>query len=59
MKVSKEAIETIKTVTIAVLITGAVAFVGGVKYQIHTQNTIDAAVKSAVSQNVASQSPKK
>lgn len=49
MKLSKQTIETIKTVVIAVLVTLVVAFVCGMKYQAHNQAVIDNAVKSAVS----------
>ena len=50
MKLSKQTIETIKTVVIAVLVTMVVAFVCGMKYQVHNQSAIDSAVKAAIVQ---------
>lgn len=44
----KPIIETIKTVTIAVLITAIVFFIAGVKYQESTQSTVDKKVNDAV-----------
>ena len=48
MKLSKQTIETIKTVVIAVLVTMVVAFVCGMKYQAHNQAAIDNAVRVSV-----------
>lgn len=49
MKLTKESRETLKTIVIAVLITGIVAFVAGMKYQAHVQNQVKAEAKSIVS----------
>lgn len=46
----KPIIETIKTVTIAVLITAIVFFIAGVKYQESTQSNVDKKVNDAVAQ---------
>lgn len=46
-KLKKSTIEAIKTVTIAVLVTALVAFIGGVKYANKQQAQIDQAVKKA------------
>lgn len=46
---SRNAIETVKTVVIAVLITGVVAFVGGMYFQGHLSAQVQAAVVEATS----------
>lgn len=51
MKITKQTVETVKTIVIAVLVTGIIAFVGGMKYEAHNAQRVDSAVKSAV-QNV-------
>lgn len=55
----KPIIETIKTVTIAVLITAIVFFIAGVKYQQSTQSNTDKQVKEAVAQIKVEQPSKK
>ncbi len=57
MKPSKTTIETIKTVIIAVLITGIIAFVGGMKYEAHNNQKVESAVK-AVQATVAVEAKK-
>ncbi len=47
-KVNKQAVETVKTVVIAVLITGIVAFVGGMKYAEHQEARVTRASTTAV-----------
>ena len=46
-KLNKQAIETVKTVVIAVLLSAMVAFVAGVKYEQIAQSEIDEAVQAA------------
>lgn len=41
--------ETLKTITITVLITAIAAFVGGMRYQAHINNQVKAEAKSIVS----------
>jgi hypothetical protein len=48
IKPKKQTIETIKTVTIAVLVTAVIAFIAGVQYQESRQHEIDTAVDNAV-----------
>jgi Tfp pilus assembly protein PilE len=45
MKVDKE---TIKTIVIAVLVTGVITFIGGMTYQNHINTDKSQAVKSAI-----------
>ena len=45
-KVSRSAVETLKTVIIAVLITGIIAFIGGVKYQQYQSDSVKSQAKS-------------
>lgn len=45
---SKNAIETVKTVVIAVLITAICAFVAGMKFQAREHTQVQTAVNSAV-----------
>jgi hypothetical protein len=64
MKVPKQTIETTKTVVIAVLITGVIAFVGGMQYQSSLQAQTNAQVKQAVAgvetnANASVETPKK
>lgn len=47
-KVNKSLVETVKTVLIAVMITGVVAFVAGMHYQNNLTSDKQTAVKSAV-----------
>jgi Tfp pilus assembly protein PilE len=49
MKIQKETVETIKTVVIAVLVTGILAFVAGMKYQNHYSNSVKTEAKNMVS----------
>jgi hypothetical protein len=49
-KINKQTVETVKTVVIAVLITGAVAFVGGMKFNASQNAQAEARVQSAVQQ---------
>lgn len=46
---TKERVETLKTVTIAVLVTGIIAFIGGAKYQANQHNQVQVQAKSIVS----------
>ena len=45
-KVNKQAVETAKTVIIAVLITAIVAFIGGMRYAEHQEARVTQAAKS-------------
>lgn len=47
-KPSKGTIETIKTVIISVLVTGIIAFIGGMQYAQHQQSVLETAVQTAV-----------
>lgn len=49
-KINKQTVETVKTVVIAVLITGAIAFVGGMKFNASQNAQADARVNAAVQQ---------
>ncbi len=49
---NKQVIETVKTVVIAVLITGVVAFVCGMNYQSNRQAEVQSAVEQAQSTEV-------
>jgi uncharacterized protein (UPF0333 family) len=49
-KPSKQAIETVKTVVIAVLVTSIVAFVAGMRYQANVHSSTEAKVSQAVAQ---------
>lgn len=55
MGIKKETYETLKTITIAVLVSSIIAFVGGVQFQKTQDKQVNSAVNSAVNQ-VASQS---
>ena len=57
-KISKQTIETTKTVVIAVLITGVIAFVGGMRYQASLHAATETKVKQAVA-GVQTEQPKK
>lgn len=46
---NQKTIETIKTIVIAVLVTGIIAFVGGMKYQAHVNSQVKSEAKSIVS----------
>lgn len=46
-KPSKQAIETVKTVAIAVLITAIVAFIGGMQFQSREHAQVQAAVQAS------------
>lgn len=48
-KPSKTTVETVKTVLIAVLVTGVVAFIGGMHYQSAQNAQVKAAVVEATS----------
>lgn len=45
--INKTQIETIKTITIAILITGIVAFVAGMRYQASQDMQVKSAVQAA------------
>lgn len=47
---SKNAVETVKTVVIAVLVTAIIAFIGGMKFQAREHSQTQSAVNSAVAQ---------
>lgn len=49
IKPRKQVIETVKTVTIAILVTAIVAFICGMAYANKQHSEIDQAVKSATS----------
>jgi hypothetical protein len=53
-KIKRGTIEAIKTVLIAVLITGLLAFIGGMQYQKHQQAEVQKAVKAVQAQAVES-----
>lgn len=46
---NKQTIETLKTVTITVLVTGILAFVAGMKYQANVHDQVKSEAKSIVS----------
>lgn len=52
-KLNKQTVETAKTVVIAVLITGIVAFIGGMKYAQHQEARVTQAAVTAVTAPVA------
>lgn len=45
---TKNTVETVKTVTIAVLVTAIIAFIGGMKFQAREHAQVQGAVNSAV-----------
>jgi cell division protein FtsN len=45
---TKNTIETVKTVVIAVLVTAIIAFIGGMKFQAREHAQVQSAVNSAV-----------
>lgn len=47
-KVNKQAVETAKTVVIAVLITAIVAFIGGMRYAEHQEARVTKAASTTV-----------
>lgn len=49
-KINKQTVETVKTVVIAVLVTGAIAFVAGMQYNARENAQADARVNAAVQQ---------
>jgi len=50
VKPNKQTVETVKTVLIAVLVTGVIAFVAGMQYNVRQTAKNDARVQSAVQQ---------
>lgn len=50
MKINKETVETVKTVVIAVLVTGVVMFVAGMQYQARQTARSEVRVQQAVEQ---------
>lgn len=48
-QVSKKKLETIKTVFIAVLVTGIISFISGMHYQNNQNASVKAAVQASVS----------
>lgn len=51
-KIKKEAVETFKTVVIAVLVTAVVAFIAGMRYADNQNAEVQAAVKEVVKAQV-------
>lgn len=49
MKLTKQTIETLKTIVIVALVTAIFAFVGGIKYQAHYTSQVKAEAKSIAS----------
>lgn len=47
--VNKTTIETLKTIAIAILVTGVIAFVAGMKYQGHVNGQVKQEAKALVS----------
>lgn len=59
-KINKQSVETFKTVLIAILITGVIAFVAGMRYANEQNAKVEAAVKNVQTAVVTeSKEPKK